>query len=51
MFLNRKTRIHKGKKYEYYSIAESYKVNGVSKKRILANLPNLPASILSSIEA
>ena len=41
MHLHQQYKTYNGKRYEYYSIAESYWVNGTCKKKILARLGHL----------
>lgn len=51
MYFLQNTRVKKGKSYVYSFLAESYKENGKSKKRIIANLSNFPKALLSTIAA
>lgn len=51
MYFLQNTRVKKGKSYVYSFLAESYKEDGKSKKRIIANLSDFPKALLSTIAA
>lgn len=51
MFVMKTSTMIKGKKYDHYKLAESYKENGKVKHRILHNFGNLPEETAERIKA